>query len=38
MPLDQVKAEVTAKKAYLVDVREQKEWDRGISPALCCCL
>ena len=28
-PLDQVKAKVEAKQAILVDVREQKEWDRG---------
>ena len=27
--LDQVKAEVTARKAILVDVREQREWDKG---------
>ncbi len=27
--LDQVKARMDAKKAVLVDVREQKEWDRG---------
>jgi phage shock protein E len=29
VPLDQVKAEVTARKAALVDVREQREWDQG---------
>jgi rhodanese-related sulfurtransferase len=28
-PLEQVKANVEAKKAVLVDVREKKEWDRG---------
>jgi rhodanese-related sulfurtransferase len=28
-PLEQVKAKVEAKRAILVDVREQKEWDRG---------
>ncbi len=28
-PLDQVLAAVTSKKAILVDVREQREWDRG---------
>lgn len=28
-PLPQVKANVEAKKAILVDVREQREWDRG---------
>ena len=28
-PLEQVKAKVEAKQAILVDVREQKEWDRG---------
>jgi rhodanese-related sulfurtransferase len=29
VPLDQVKAEVTARRAALVDVREQREWDQG---------
>lgn len=29
VPLDQVKAEVTARKAALVDVREQREWNQG---------
>jgi phage shock protein E len=29
VPLDQIKAEVTARKAILVDVREQREWDQG---------
>ncbi len=28
-PIDEVKAKVEAKKAILVDVREQKEWDGG---------
>ena len=28
-PLDQVNVKVEAKKANLVDVREQAEWDRG---------
>ena len=28
-PLEQVKAKVEAKQAILVDVREQREWDRG---------
>jgi rhodanese-related sulfurtransferase len=29
VPIDQVKSEVTAGKAVLVDVREQAEWDNG---------
>ena len=29
VPLDQVKAEVTVRKAALVDVREKREWDQG---------
>ena len=29
VPLDRVKAEVTSKKALLVDVRELSEWDKG---------
>lgn len=29
VPIDQVKNEVTAGKAVLVDVREQAEWDNG---------
>ena len=28
-PVDQVRSKVESKKAILVDVREQKEWDRG---------
>ncbi|MFO0907169.1 MAG: rhodanese-like domain-containing protein [Isosphaeraceae bacterium] len=29
VPIDQVKAEVAARRAVLVDVREQREWDKG---------
>jgi phage shock protein E len=28
-PLDKIKAKVESKKAYLADVREQREWDQG---------
>ncbi len=28
-PLDTIKVKVEAKKAYLADVREQREWDQG---------